>query len=81
MDRSAELKNAQKVRVSEELLVGDPIGFVNGDFGGSAGMAAGRASGDTAMHEEDYQYYWGGGDSRLCGSNDDRSGCGRQLSD
>ena len=38
------------------------VGFVMAIFGGSAGMAAGRASGYINAYEE-YQYYWGGGDS------------------
>ena len=61
MDK-CRIENACKRCVSEELLVGGPGWFCNGDFGGSAGMAAGRASGYSNAYEE-YQYYWGGGDS------------------
>ena len=59
---SAELKMRAKGAFQKNYWSAVLVGFVMGIFGGSAGMAAGRASGYSNAYEE-YQYYWGGGDS------------------
>lgn len=59
---SAELKMRAKGAFQKNYWSAVLVGFVMAIFGGSAGMAAGRASGYSNAYEE-YQYYWGGGDS------------------
>ena len=76
---SAELKMRAKGAFQKNYWSAVLVGFVMAIFGGSAGMAAGRASGYSNAYEE-YQILLGRRRfSRLCGSNDDRSGCGRHY--